>query len=54
MPPRPRRDDQLSIDVEPGTLPRLLPPDLQSDRLPLWHLHINPSTPAAVEDAEDE
>jgi hypothetical protein len=33
---------QLSIDVEPGTLPRLVPADLQSDRLPLWHLHLQP------------
>ena len=41
---------KLSIDVEPGTLPRLVPTDLKSDRLPLWHLHINPSAPAAVED----
>lgn len=41
---------QLSIDVEPGTLPRLVPTDLKSDRLPLWHLRINPSPPVAVED----
>ena len=39
----------LSIDVEPGTLPRLVPTDLKSDRLPLWHLRINPSPPVAVE-----
>lgn len=45
---------KLSIDVEPGTLPRLVPTDLKSDRLPLWHLHINPSAPAAVEAAEGE
>ena len=45
---------KLSIDVEPGTLPRLVPTDLKSDRLPLWHLHINPSDPATVEAAEDE
>lgn len=45
---------KLSIDVEPGTLPRLVPTDLKSDRLPLWHLHINPSAPAALEAAEDE
>lgn len=45
---------KLSIDVEPGTLPRLVPTDLKSDRLPLWHLHTNPSAPAAVEAAEDE
>jgi hypothetical protein len=41
---------KLSIDVEPGTLPRLVPTDLKSDRLPLWHIHLTPSTPAAVED----
>ena len=41
---------KLSIDVEPGTLPRLVPTDLKSVRLPLWHLHINPSAPGAVED----
>lgn len=41
---------KLSIDVEPGTLPRLVPTDLKSDRLPLWRLRINPSPPAAVED----
>lgn len=41
---------KLSIDVEPGTLPRLVPTDLESDRLPLWHLHINPSAPDAAED----
>jgi len=41
---------KLSIDVEPGTLPRLVPTDLMSDRLPLWHFHMNPSAPAAVED----
>ncbi|ANS78065.1 hypothetical protein SGUI_0669 [Serinicoccus hydrothermalis] len=41
---------KLSIDVEPGTLPRLVPTDLKSDRLPLWHFHINPSAPVAVED----
>ena len=40
---------KLSIDVEPGTLPRLVPTDFESDRLPLWHLHINPSAPVAVE-----
>lgn len=45
---------KLSIDVDPGTLPRLVPTDLKSDRLPLWHLHINPSPPDAVEAAEDE
>ncbi|WP_207082395.1 hypothetical protein [Nocardioides sp. S5] len=44
---------KLSIDVEPGTLPRLVPTDLQSDRLPLWHLRINPAAPAAVEAAGD-
>lgn len=41
---------KLSIDVEPGTLPRLVPTDLKSDRLPLWHLRIDPSAPAAIED----
>jgi len=45
---------KLSIDVEPGTLPRLVPTDLKSDRLPLWHLHINPSAPAAADAAENE
>lgn len=44
----------LSIDVEPGTLPRLVPTDLKSDRLPLWHLHINPSAPPAVEAPKGE
>ena len=43
---------RLSIDVEPGTLPRLVPTDLKSDRLPLWHLHINPSAPAAASKGE--
>lgn len=33
---------QLSIDVEPGTLPRLVPTDLHSERLPLWHMHLDP------------
>lgn len=41
---------KLSIDVAPGILPRLVPTDLKSDRLPLWHLHIDPTHPAAVED----
>lgn len=45
---------KLSIDVEPGTLPRLVPTDLKSERLPLWHLRIDPSSPVAVEAAEDE
>jgi hypothetical protein len=36
---------KLSIDVEPGTLSRLVPTDLKSDRLPLWHVRINPSPP---------
>lgn len=45
---------KLSIDVEPGTLPRLVPTDLKSDRLPLWHLHINPSAPVAADVAENE
>lgn len=45
---------QLSIDIEPGTLPRLVPTDLKSSRLPLWHLHINPSAPAAADVAENE
>lgn len=45
---------KLSIDIEPGTLPRLVPTDLKSDRLPLWHLHINPSASAAVEAVESE
>ncbi|WP_137123407.1 hypothetical protein [Segeticoccus rhizosphaerae] len=40
----------LSIDLEPGTLPRLVPTDLKSDRLPLWHLHINPSDAAGSGD----
>jgi len=39
----------LIIDVEPGTLPRLVPTDLKSDRLPLWHFYINPSAPTAAE-----
>ena len=34
---------QLSIDVEPGTLPRLVPTDLKSERLPLWHVHQSPA-----------
>jgi hypothetical protein len=34
---------RLSIDLEPGTLPQLVPTDFESERLPLWHLHINPS-----------
>lgn len=42
---------KLSIDLEPGTLPRLVPTDLKSDRLPLWHLHISPSDPADSGDA---
>lgn len=45
---------RLSIDVEPGTLPRLVPTDLKSDRLPLWHLHINPSAPLTVEAPEGQ
>lgn len=43
---------KLRVDIEPGTLPRLVPTDLKSDRLPLWHLHINPSAPTAVEAEE--
>lgn len=39
---------KLSIDVEPGTLPRLVPTDLKSDRLPLWHIHTTPSSPTGV------
>ena len=34
---------QLTVDVEPGTLPRLVPTDLRSDRLPLWHLTLQPA-----------
>lgn len=45
---------QLSIDVEPGTLPRMVPTDLMSERLPLWHLHLRPSDPAAEEDGSGE
>jgi hypothetical protein len=44
---------RLRIDVDPGTLPRLVPTDLQSDRLPLWHLRIDPSSTAAAEPLED-
>jgi hypothetical protein len=36
---------QLTIDVEPGTLPRLVPTDLKSERLPLWHVHQSPGGP---------
>ena len=45
---------KLGIDVDPGTLPRLVPTDLKSDRLPLWHFHINPSPAAAVKPPEGE
>lgn len=41
---------KLSIDVEPGTLPRLVPTDLKSDRLPLWHIRISPSPPSDVKE----
>lgn len=43
---------KLGIDVEPGTLPRLVPTDLKSERLPLWHFHLNPSGPTEVGDSE--
>lgn len=36
---------QLLLDVEPGTLPGLVPTDLQSDRLRLWHFHLIPNEP---------
>lgn len=45
---------KLRIDVEPGTLPRLVPTDLKSALLPLWHLHIDPSAPKDVETSECE
>jgi hypothetical protein len=45
---------QLSIDVEPGILPRMVPTDLMSERLPLWHLHLRPIDPVAEEDASRE
>jgi len=41
---------QLSIDVEPGTLPRLVPTDLHSERLPLWHLLQLPTDKAPAGD----
>lgn len=41
---------KLSIEVEPGTLPRLVPTDLKSDRLPLWHFRITPTPPTGVEE----
>lgn len=44
----------LRIDVDPGTLPRLVPTDFKSDRLPLWHFHINPSSTADVDAPEGE
>lgn len=45
---------QLTIDIEPGTLPRLVPTDLKSDRLPLWHLRLRPGYPATgVESSSD-
>jgi hypothetical protein len=34
---------KLTVDVDPGTLPRLIPTDLKSDRLPLWHFHVSPA-----------
>jgi len=33
----------LTIDIEPGTLPRLVPTDLRSERLPLWHFTLHPN-----------
>jgi hypothetical protein len=34
---------KLNIDIEPGTLPRLVPTDMQSERLPLWHIRVQPN-----------
>lgn len=33
----------LTIDIQPGTLPRLVPTDLRSERLPLWHFTLHPN-----------
>lgn len=33
----------LGIDADPGQLVRLVPTDMQSERLPLWHLLMQPS-----------
>lgn len=45
---------QLRIDIAPGTLPRLVPTDLKSDRLPLWNFRIDPSSTTAVDAPEGE
>lgn len=37
---------KLTIDIEPGTLPRLVPTDFKSERLPLWHLLAAPAPEA--------
>jgi len=34
---------KLTIDVEPGTLPRLVPTNFKSNRLPLWRFRILPA-----------
>lgn len=41
---------KLSINVKSCLLPRLVPTDLRSDRLPLWHFILHPPPPTAVED----
>lgn len=44
---------RLSVEIEPGTLPRLVPTDLKSDRFPLWHFLIDPSPLSAISASED-
>jgi hypothetical protein len=39
---------QLSVDIEPGTLPKLLATELRSERLPLWHFTLMPADRAEV------
>jgi hypothetical protein len=34
---------QLTIDIEPGTLPRLVPTTFKSKRLPLWRFRVSPA-----------
>lgn len=40
---------RLSVDVEPGTLPALVPSDLNSERLPLWDITLHPAKRVGTE-----
>lgn len=40
---------KLTIDIDPGTLSQLVPTDMQSERLPLWHIRIQPNLSKSTE-----